>query len=107
MTDKIVILSTCSSEAEAAKIARMLIDGRAAACVNVLPGVRSYYRWQGKVEMGQEWLLIIKTSRDQFGAVRGAIESAHSYEVPEVLALPIAECAPAYLAWMNENLGTE
>ena len=107
MSEKIVILSTCSSEAEAAKIARVLIDAHLAACVNVLPNIRSYYRWQGNVESADEWMLVIKTSRDRFAAVRAAIEGAHSYEVPEIVALPIVEGSPAYLSWMDENLGTE
>jgi periplasmic divalent cation tolerance protein len=110
MTEKIVILSTCGSETEAHKLARLLVDAQLAACVNViggvLGGVRSFYRWQGKVESGSEWLLLIKTSRDRFARVRAAIEDAHSYEVPEIIALPIVECAPAYLSWMDENLGT-
>ena len=107
MTEKIVILSTCASEAEAAKVARSLIDARLAACVNVLPEIRSYYRWQGKVETGREVMLVIKSSRDRFAGVRAAIEEAHSYEVPEIIALPIMEGSPAYLSWMDENLGTE
>lgn len=104
MTDKIVILNTCASEAEASKLARRLIDTRAAACVNVLPRIRSFYRWQGKVESGDEWLLVVKTTRDRFASVRAAIEEAHSYEVPEIIALPIVEGAPAYLSWMDESL---
>ena len=111
MTEKIVILNTCGSEAEAHKLASLLVDTQLAACVNVigagvLGGVRSFYRWQGKVESASEWLLLIKTSRDCFDRVRAAIEDAHSYEVPEIIALPIVEGAPAYLSWMDENLGT-
>ncbi len=111
MTEKIVILNTCSSEAEAHKLARMLVERELAACVNViggsvLGGVRSFYRWQGKIESSAEWLLLIKSSRDRFAAVRTAIEETHSYEVPEIIALPIVDGAPAYLSWMDENLGT-
>jgi periplasmic divalent cation tolerance protein len=111
MTEKIVILSTCGSETEAHRLARLLVDGRLAACVSVvgggvLGGVRSFYRWQGKVESSAEWLLLVKSSRDRFTEVRAAIEEAHSYEVPEIIALPIVEGAPAYLSWMDENLGT-
>jgi periplasmic divalent cation tolerance protein len=106
MTDKIVILSTCGSEAEAQMLARLLVDARLAACVNVMGGVQSFYRWQGKVESGAEWLLMIKSSRDRFAQVRAAIEEAHSYEVPEIVALPIVEGAPSYLAWMDENIET-
>jgi len=111
MPDKIVILSTCASEEESNKLAHLLVDGRLAACVNVIPQVRSYYRWQGEVETSHEWLLLIKTSRERFAAVRAALEQAHSYEVPEIVALPIVEGSPAYLSWIDENvrenLGTD
>jgi periplasmic divalent cation tolerance protein len=107
MTEKIVILSTCNSEAEAHRLARLLVEAQLAACVNVSGGsVTSFYRWQGKLESSPEWLLVIKSSRDRFAAVRAAIEEAHSYEVPEIIALPIVEGASAYLSWMDENLGT-
>ena len=89
MTDKIVVLSTCGSEAEAVRMAQDLVDGRLAACVNVIAPVRSFYRWKGAVENATEWLLLIKTERRLFDAVRAALEAAHSYELPEVLALPI------------------
>jgi periplasmic divalent cation tolerance protein len=107
MTDNIVILSTCASEDEAERIARALIAERLAACVNVLPGVRSFYRWQGQVEDGAECLLVIKSSRPLFGALRAAIRKSHSYEVPEIVALPIIDGAPDYLAWLHESLQPE
>src|SRR3712207_1975146 len=99
MTDKIVILSTCATEEEAERIARALVDARLAACVNVLPRVRSFYRWQGAVEDATECLLVIKTSRPLFEPLRAALEKAHSYEIPEVVALPIVDGAPNYLSW--------
>lgn len=105
MTEEIVILSTCAGEAEARKLAALLIERRLAACVNVLPAIRSYYRWQGKVESGDEHLLLIKSSRGLFPAVAAAIESAHAYEVPEVIALPIIDGSANYLAWLHSNLG--
>lgn len=107
MTDKIVILSTCATDAEAEKLARLLVDARLAACVNVVPQMRSFYRWQGAVEASAEFLLVIKTSRALFDRVRTAIEQAHSYEVPEVIALPVVEGAPGYLKWMDESLVCE
>ena len=106
MTDKIVILSTCANQEEAGRIARLLVDARLAACVNVAPGMRSYYRWKGEIEEAEECLLLIKTSRALLDAVRAAIESAHSYEVPEVIALPILDGGPNYLAWLEGNLAT-
>ena len=104
MTDKIVVLSTCASEDEAERLARLLIDGRLAACVSVLPRLRSYYRWQGAVENSEEWLLVIKSSRPLFDRLSAAIGKAHSYEVPEVIALPVVAGAEAYLNWMDANL---
>ena len=107
MTDSIVILSTCESAEEGERIARALLADRLAACVNVLPGVRSFYRWKGRVEDSAECLLVIKSSRPLFGALRAAIEKAHSYEVPEVIALPIVDGAPNYLNWIHESLQPE
>jgi periplasmic divalent cation tolerance protein len=104
MTDKIVILSTCASEDEAESLARMLVEERLAACVNVVPRMRSYYRWKGAIESAEECLLVIKTSRELFGALRAALEKAHSYEVPEVVALPVVEVSPNYLSWLRLNL---
>jgi periplasmic divalent cation tolerance protein len=105
MTDKIVVLSTCNSAEEAEKIARGLVEQKLAACVNVLSGVRSFYRWKGTIEDSPEWLLIIKSSREHFEALRGALEKLHSYEVPEAIALPVVEGARNYLNWMEGELG--
>ena len=104
MTDKIVVLNTCGSEAEAERLARLLVDRRLAACVSILPRLRSFYRWNGVVESEEEWLLLIKSSRPLFEALRAALESGHSYEVPEVLALPVVDGAAAYLDWLQASL---
>jgi periplasmic divalent cation tolerance protein len=104
MTNKIVVLSTCGSESEAEALARDLIDSRLAACVNVIPQIRSFYRWKGKVEDSGEWLLVVKTSRELFDALRVRLEAAHSYELPEVLALPVIDGSPNYLAWLDGEL---
>ena len=105
MTDKFVVLVTCSSMAEAQRIARGVVEGRLAACVNILPGVvYSIYRWKGKVESARERLLLIKTSRKRLAKLRTAVERLHSYDVPEFVALPIAAASPAYLAWIEECL---
>ena len=104
MTDKIVVLSTCATELEAGKLARLLIEERLAACVNVVPGVQSYYRWQGAIESSAEFLLVIKSSRTLFPALLTLLEKHHSYEVPEALALAVLDGAPAYLAWLQGNL---
>jgi periplasmic divalent cation tolerance protein len=105
MTDKIVVFSTASSAEEAEKIARALVDQRLAACVNVVPGLRSYYRWRGKIEDSAEFLLIIKSTRKHFEALRTTLEKLHSYEVPEVIAMPVVAGARNYLNWMDGELG--
>ena len=107
MTDKIVVFSTCGSEEEALRIAKRLVEAHIAACVNLLPKVRSIYRWQGEVEDSTEWLLVIKTSRQRFEALQSALAAAHSYEVPEVIALPIIDGSPNYLAWLDNELEAE
>lgn len=107
MTDKIVVLNTCASAEEAERLARRVIDDRLAACVNVLSPVRSFFRWKGKIEDSAEWLLLIKTSRDKFDLLRAALESVHTYEVPEVIAIPIVDGAPDYLSWIERELQPE
>jgi periplasmic divalent cation tolerance protein len=104
MTDKIVVFSTCATDEEAERLARLLVERRLAACVNVVAGVRSFYRWKGAVEDAAERLLIIKSSRALFPALRAALEAAHSYEMPEALALPILDGAANYLNWLEESL---
>ena len=104
MTDKIVVLSTCASEDEAARIASELVTKRLAACVNIIAGVRSLYRWKDAMEESQEVLLVIKTSRALFDHLRSQIEKTHSYEVPELIALPIVDGAGSYLDWLDRAL---
>jgi periplasmic divalent cation tolerance protein len=105
LTDKVVVLVTCPTVAEARRIARAVVDARLAACVNILPGaVRSIYRWKGKVESARERLLLIKTSRKRLAKLRTVVEHLHSYDVPEFIALPIAAGSPKYLAWLDECL---
>jgi periplasmic divalent cation tolerance protein len=107
MTDKIVVLSTCASAEEAAKIARSLVEKKLAACVNVLPAVRSFYRWKGVVEDDQESLLVIKSSRGLFDQLRTELEKLHSYEVPEVIAVPIVDGSEGYLEWLERELAAK
>ena len=105
LTDKFIVLVTCSTAAEARRIARAAVEARLAACVNILPGVvQSIYRWKGKVESARERLLLIKTSRKCLAKLRAAVERLHSYDVPEFIAIPIAQGSPAYLAWLEECL---
>ena len=103
MTDKIVVLVTCGSAKEARRIARALVERRLAACGNILETpVRSIYRWKGKVETATEYLLLIKTSRRRFAALQAEVKHLHSYDVPEIIALPIAEGSREYLEWISE-----
>lgn len=104
MTDKIIVFSTCGSAEEAERIARALVSKRLAACVNLLPQVRSIYRWKGAVEDAQETLLVIKSSRALFDDLRAEIEKLHSYEVAEVIALPIVDGSEAYLEWLGREV---
>jgi periplasmic divalent cation tolerance protein len=104
MTDKIVVFTTCDSKKRADKLARHLVKQRVAACVNVLPKARSIYRWKEKVEEASEWMLIIKTRRDLFAALRTEIQKLHTYEVPELIALPIVDGSEDYLAWFDAQL---
>src|SRR5690242_10932665 len=107
MTDKIVLLSTCANEEDAARLARTLVEARVAACVTLVPSVRSFYRWKGAVEDAHECLLVIKSSRALFDSLRAVLEKNHPYELPELVALPIVDGAPNYLNWLGENLGAE
>lgn len=103
MTDKIVVLCTCGSAEEAERISSGLIEARVAACVNLVPGLTSVYRWKDAIERSPEWLLIIKSRRELFPQLRAEIERLHSYEVPEIIALPVVEGAEAYLAWIDKE----
>jgi periplasmic divalent cation tolerance protein len=109
MTDKIVVLSTCESEEEAGRVARQLVEKRLAACVTILPQGRSVYRWadkdgKAKIQDAAEFLLVIKSRRDLFDALRAEIVKIHSYEIPEVIALPVVEGSAEYLAWLDREL---
>lgn len=104
MTGKIVVFCACPSVEEAEKIARVLVEKRLAACVNMLPGVRSVYWWKGSVEDSHEVLLLIKSSRGLFSELRLELEKIHSYDLPEVIALPIVDGSRSYLDWMDREL---
>lgn len=104
MTDAVVVLVTAPSAHVAATLARTLVEEKLAACGNVLPGVRSIYRWQGKVHDDAEVLLVLKTQRSRFPALRDRILSLHPYEVPEVIALPVEAGSGAYLDWIAQSM---
>jgi periplasmic divalent cation tolerance protein len=101
MTDTILILVTAGSETEAETIAKTLVEERLAACVNLLSPIRSIYRWEGKIADDREWLLVIKTQAARFAAVEARVTALHSYQVPEVIALPIQAGTAAYLRWVQ------
>ena len=103
MSDSIVIFVTCGSEEEGLKIANALVEGRLAACVNLISPIRSIYRWEGKIWDEEEWLLIIKTQKERFGEVEKKVKSLHSYSVPEIISLPIGDGSSSYLNWIEEN----
>lgn len=99
-----IALTTAGSAGEAQRLARALVERRLAACVNIIPGVRSVYRWKGKVEDVEEAMLVIKTSRGQAGALQAALKELHTYDLPEFLLLPVAGGGAAYLAWLRDGL---
>ena len=104
MSGHVVILTTAGTEQEASDLARELVNRRLAACVNVIPQVRSIFRWQNEVHDDREWLLLIKTRRDRYEAVRAAIRELHSYDLPETVLLDIDRGDEAYLRWIDDSL---
>lgn len=104
MTDFQIVLSTCADREQAERIATRLVEQQLAACVNILPGVQSIYRWQGNVESAGEVLMVIKTSAALTLEVQSTIASLHSYEVPELLVLPVSGGSESYLAWLKGSL---
>ena len=100
--ENIVVFITASNEDEAANIARALVEGRLAACVNIVRNLRSIYSWQGKVEDESEVLMIVKTQRSLFDRLSKKVKELHSYTVPEIIALPIVEGSEDYLKWLKE-----
>ncbi len=107
MTDALVVLVTAPSAEKAAELARALVEERLAACGNVVPGLRSVYRWEGRVQDDAEALLLLKTTRARFRALRDRVLALHPYDVPEVLALPVEAGAAPYLAWLRAQAAPE
>ena len=101
--DAVVVLTTVGTAEQARTIARALIDERLAACVNVLPEMTSFYRWQGDVHEDQERQLIIKTTREALDAVRSRVHALHTYDLPELLVLSVETGSERYLRWIGEN----
>jgi periplasmic divalent cation tolerance protein len=106
MTDSeriIFVYTTYPSLTEAETAGRTLVERRLAACVNILPGMISHYRWEGVVERGEEVVMIIKTRAASFEAVRAAVKEMHTYTTPAILVLPIETIDPDYQAWLLEE----
>lgn len=104
MTDKVIVLTTAGSEAEARKLAHELVERRLAACVNIVPRIQSVYRWEGKVESAEEYLLLIKTTKQHSTQVQAAIRELHSYELPEFIVLSMESGSEEYLKWIEESV---
>lgn len=102
MTELMVAFVTTNTEREAASIAQKLVKEKLAACVNIVPNIRSVYDWEGEIHDDQEHLLIIKSLKSKMDKIKGFIEKHHSYEVPEFIALTIDDALPDYLQWVKD-----
>ena len=103
--EAIVVLMTAASQDEASRIAEMLVGARLAACVQILPEIESVYRWQGEVQREKEILLLAKTVASRFDELESKVRAMHSYETPEIIALPIAATSEPYLKWLIDMSG--
>ena len=104
MTEAVLILTTAADEAEAQTIAQELVERRVAACVNIVPRIQSIYRWEGKVETAEEFLLIIKTTKVRSADVKSAIRELHSYDLPECIVISMEDGSAEYLKWIEESV---
>ena len=104
--DTLVVLVTVPSTDVGATLGRTLVEEHLAACVNVVPAVRSIYFWEGRVQDEGEALLVVKTGRERYPALQRRILDLHPYSVPEILALPVESGSPDYVAWVREAVGT-
>jgi periplasmic divalent cation tolerance protein len=104
LSGRVVALSTVGSAEDADRLARALVERRLAACVNVVPGVVSHYRWQGELQRDEERLLVIKTRAERIDALRDALRELHPYELPELVAFEITAGSEEYLKWLDEGV---
>lgn len=102
-----IVLVTVGSESEAETIAKTLLDERLAACVNVGGPLRSLYRWQGRTADDREWQLVIKTRASLFDSLAARVQTLHSYELPEIIGLPVSAGSPAYVRWLQDGTRSE
>jgi len=101
-TDVIVVFMTAANGEEATRLAEMLVGAHLAACVQILPEMESVYRWQGKIERQSEILLLAKTTRAKFAELEREVRALHSYDTPEIIAVPVVDGSAPYLDWLNE-----
>jgi len=97
-----IVLTTCPDKACGERIAAALVEEGLAACVNILPAMQSIYIWKGQIENATEHQLIIKSPVTRFSAIQDRIQALHPYELPEIIAVPVADGLPGYLAWLNK-----
>ncbi len=102
----VVVMVTTPNRATSLRLAKLLVGKKLAACVNIVPGLTSLFRWKGKVERAREELLVIKTAAPRYPALEKAVRGAHPYETCEILALPVDRGNPAYLRWIEQSLGS-
>ncbi len=107
MHETIQVSTTTATKADAERIAAALVEQRLAACVQVSGPIHSCYRWQGEIETAEEWLCSAKTTREAYDQVEQAIRELHSYDEPEIMAVPIVAGSAGYLAWLREQVGEE
>ena len=107
MINAVTIFTTCGSEETALTIAAAVVDQGFAACVNILPSIKSYYYYKGGTHLDEEVMLMIKTSRDQFDNVAKVITELHTYEIPEILMVPVEACSDGFLEWIEESVSRE
>ncbi len=100
--DAIVVFMTAANGEEATRLAEMLVGAHLAACVQILPEIESVYRWQGKIERSSEVLLLVKTKREKFDELEREVRALHSYDTPEIVAVPIVTGSAPYLEWLNQ-----
>jgi periplasmic divalent cation tolerance protein len=103
-TDAIVVFMTAANGEEAARLAEMLVGAQLAACVQILPEMESVYRWQGRIERQPEVLLLAKTTKAKFGELEREVRALHSYDTPEIIAVPVTIGSIPYLEWLNNAL---
>lgn len=105
MSDAIVVFMTAPNADEARRIAQALVERQLAACVQILPEIESVYRWNGEVQRDTEILILAKTTAPQFDDLERAVREIHSYETPEIVAVPLAHVSEPYRAWLADNVG--